>query len=174
MFISLGLTLTSCLNDDDEHAEATVDFQAVLTSLNYSTTSDEQNNEQMVEMDSVSALTDTTNVFDFSDYLAEAFESLGLIGEKSRITESTRVEGTSSINYAVQVCADQANEKIQKKLAGVDIEQVRNIIFTNHKEEMIGLGYNTQDEIPFTKLSASFTYYNSINSSYITYTKVFL
>ena len=172
--VSLGIMVSSCVDDDDEHVEATVDFQGVLTTLNYSTSTEEESKGQLSEDEPTQDAADSTELFDFTEYLTEAFEELEIIGEKSRLRESTKVEGTSSINYAFFVCSAQANEKIQKKLDNIDLNMVCDNIFKKHAEEMRTMGYNSPEELPFTKLSVVITYYNSMNSSTMSFTKVFL
>ena len=116
LFLTAFAMVTSCVNDDDSHAAATVAFQGVMTDLFYSVESEEQNgdSEGEIESDSQQAEIDE-NVYDYSQAIKDAFDELGLTGVKSQIEEKAKVS-EGSISYAEYVCAMQAAAKIQKKM----------------------------------------------------------
>lgn len=175
--VALGIVsvfLSSCVDDGDNHAEAKVSFQGVLTQLRY-TLKDDTTTESEEDAENESKDDDSeTEDFDYTDLISDALNQIGLTGPKSVIEESAKVtEG--SISYAEYVCAMQAAEKIQKKLDSTTASDIKNIIFSNHTDEMKELGFEKAEDIPFETLSVQISYYASTsNNQPIDFQKVFL
>lgn len=161
----LGLcAISSCVKDDDNHAEASVTFIGALSQLTYST-DEEQNSGDLPERtdsDTLEAEVDSVPVFDFSNMITTAFEKLEVIGEKSQITEQAKVDN-NSIVYAQYLCALQATPKIQKKIDQISIQDIRQQIFNNNLQEMKNLGFNSPDDIPVRSVNVTFLYYFSVS-----------
>ncbi len=154
------IALSACVDNDDSHAEATVSFQGVLTLANYtladnqqaaSEETDDQKDEQAEEPS-----------FDYKDVISEAFDELGITGAKSVIEEKAKVS-EGSIAYAEYVCAMQAAEKIQKKIDNISINDIKNIIFSKHQQEMNSLGFESAEDIPFETFYVEISYYSSVS-----------
>lgn len=160
---------TSCTDDDDSHAKATMTFIGTLTRLNYTL----EGSDEMQTDESSQENKETEDVFDYTDFITEAFETLELIGPKSAFEETAKVD-VSSTSYAESVCAAQATEKIQNRLNALSIDDVKAVIFNAHKAVLQQLGFNTAAEIPFATLSAEFSYYYSTAANDpLVFTKIF-
>ncbi len=156
--------ICSCVKDDDNHAEATVTFIGTLSQLTYST-DEEQSSEilpEEAESDTLEAVEDPVHAFDFSSMITTAFEKLEVIGEKSQITEQTKVDN-NSIAYAQYLCAVQASPKIQKKIDQISINDIRQQVFNNNVQEMMNLGFNSPNDIPVRRVNVTFLYYFSVS-----------
>ena len=168
--VGIGLCLLSaCVDDGDNHAEAKISFQGVLTQLNYTLLSDstaEEQNEGEAEV----AKNDTLN---YNDLISEAFNQLGLTGPKSVIEESAKVS-EGSISYAEYVCAMQAAEKIQKKLDNTTVADIKEEVFSSHTQEMRKQGIEKPEDIPFATLSAEISYFSSNSNQPLIFKKDFL
>ena len=156
--------ICSCVKDDDNHAEASVTFIGTLSQLTYST-DDEQSSEnspEWSESDTLETEVDSVHAFDFSSMITTAFEKLEVIGEKSQITEQTKVDN-NSIAYAQYLCAVQATPRIQKKIDQISIEDIRQQIFNNNIQEMNDMGFNSPNDIPVRRVNVTFLYYFSVS-----------
>lgn len=170
IWVGLGLSLlTACVDDGDNHAEAKVSFQGVLTQLNYTLVNDDTDSDDAMEETEESQ----EQVFDYKEFLTDAFNQLELTGPKSVIEESAKV-ADGSISYAEYVCAMQAAEKIQKKLDNITIDNIKQTVFSMHKEDMTMLGFEKPEDIPFASLSAEISYFSSTTNQPIVFNKEFL
>ena len=154
---------TSCVDDGDNHAEATVSFQGVLTLANYTLVDNQEENDPLEEISDKQSDNDSElATYNFKDAISDALDELGITGPKSVIEETTKVS-EGSIAYAEYVCAMQAAEKIQKKIDNTSINDIKEIIFKSHPDDMALLGFEKAMDIPFETLSVEISYYSSNN-----------
>lgn len=174
IFCAISLIFISCVDDDDNHAEATVSFQGVLTQLNYTINDiNPENPQNSDEENSSEEEGEDNDTYDFTEAISKAFDDLTLTGAKSVIEESAKVS-EGSIAYAQYVCAVQAAEKIQKKLDNVSISDIKELVFNNFTSEMIQLGYNSALDIPLSSITVQISYYSSASyNEPIVFDKVF-
>lgn len=164
MLIANMALFISCVGEDDSHAEATVAFQGVLWSVDWSDKSPEDSetvkSREPVTLEEPENPAKTTDGYGYGDAIEKVYESLELIGEKSKLIESARVE-TNSIYAAQMLCYEQADTKIKNKISSVTFSKVKDYIFLLFKDDMVGLGYNSAEEIPLTSISSVIRYYNT-------------
>lgn len=164
MLIASMALFDSCVGDDDSHAEATVAFQGVLYSVDWSDkTSDDSETVKNREPETPEVPEDpakTTDGYAYGDAIEKVYESLELIGEKSKVIENARVE-YNSIYAAQMLCYAQADTKIKNKISSVTFSKIKDYIFLLCKDDMVGLGYNSAEEIPLTSISSVIRYYNT-------------
>lgn len=133
------ITFVSCMGDDSK-ASATCSYVADCSadSLKFSD------------------LNDTV----FSDLIIESFDSLGIIGDKSRFTKYAEVD-YSSINAAVFICDSLAIDEYKVVLNKYTLSEIKENMYTNHRDSLAGLGYASASELPLDHFTAVYFMYSS-------------
>jgi len=143
--------LTSCFNDDDNEASASIQYYATCESIDFT---DEN---------------DTT----YTKLINESLDKLELAGNGSLFLQKASVSN-GNMGAAVFECNRQAAEKYNKLVQQADIDDIKKIIYDNHRDS---LGLTSPNDIPldaFTTTLALRTLY-SINADTIkTFKKTFL
>jgi|GEM_PF-4412795 len=119
----LALT-TSCLDDKEDTAKATVSYYGNLYSV-----------ELTADADSV-----------FLPLLPSAFNKLGLISLNSAF-EETAQQSYGTVETAVVMCNIQAIETYKKKLSGYSLEQVKSAMFTENVDSLAKWGYSSLSDV---------------------------
>lgn len=164
--------LTSCVDDDDSKAEATLMFQGVLEKVIFNV----DNEKNIMEDPSNGNGEETAQAVDtlefLIDYITEYFVDQGIIGEGSIITETAKVNYNST--YAAQLlCYQQAEEKYTAKLAKVSLLEIKRFIYSHHTEELNKKGYNDYMDVPFESINVVINYYSASEIGPIVYNRIY-
>jgi len=130
------MSLTSCLNDENESTACVVYFGSV-DSINYS------------------APADTVWSKNISEALTELKITYTAFEEKDTITYGVQ-------SYAIANCNLKAGNTFNEKLKTVSLSSLKNQIFKSHSDSLYNLGYPTAESIPLQK----FTLHTSLWSLY--------
>lgn len=148
-----AITFTSCLDDDDNTAEATVSYVGVLDSLQFTDQADTA----------------------FQMLIAEAIysERIKLAGTNSVFSETAKVNSSSSY-YASAVCDSMANDDYIKVLQNVSLYDIKDAIYTAHKDSLNGLGIGNAELVPVSPFTAYLSLYTSLQGQVLRrYTRTF-
>lgn len=166
--IILGVVVILSCSSDDSLAKAEMSFQGVLIAVDYSDKVEEDviDEESGLETETSedSDLNEesdakTEDGYEYEKAIAEALADLSIIGEKSLIKESAKVD-ISDINYARALCFQQAKPKIDARIDQLTFHQVIYAIYKVDMENMNKLGYKSPDEIPLKYIKATINYYS--------------
>jgi len=165
--IIIGVMVIVSCSSDDSLAKAEMTFQGVLIAVDYSDKVEKEviDEESGTETDEDSDLNEesdakTEDGYEYETAIAKALADLSIIGEKSLIKESAKVD-ISDINYARALCFQQAKPKIDARIDMLTFNQVIYAIYKVDMENMNKLGYKSPDEIPLKSIKATVNYYSA-------------
>ena len=167
VMIIIGVLMIVSCSSDDSLAKAEMSFQGVLIAVDYSDKVEEEitDEESGTETAEDSDLNEepeakTEDGYKYETAIANAFADLSIIGEKSLIKESAKVD-ISDINYARTLCFQQAKPKIDARIDQLTFNQVIYAIYKVDMENMNKLGYKSPDDIPLKSIKATVNYYSA-------------
>ena len=134
------LTCTSCLDDNDNHAEAEISYAGAVDSIHFTDQADTAYHQLIYE--------------------ALYSEKLKVAGNASVFTEKAKVNSGSMI-MAVAVCDSMASEDYVKLLRNVSLSDVRGTIFYAHEDSLRHLGVNGPELVPISPFTAYISLYSS-------------
>ncbi len=150
MLMLASATFTSCVDDEEEHAEATVPYFTLCDTITY--------------LD----INDTI----YTEMIKVSLDSLGITGSGSQFAESARVEFYST-QEAIQLCNQQAQNTYEIKIQDFTLEQIKHDIFLRNKEEKGWTNENIIDLDAFTAKLNLYGLYSNTSTVVKTYTKNF-
>ena len=122
-------TFTSCFNDDDNEASASIQYYATCESIDFT---DEN---------------DTT----FTKLINESLDILKLAGNGSIFPQKASVNN-GYMGTAIFECNRLATEKYNKLVQQADIDDIKKIIYDNHRDS---LGLTSPNDIPLDAFTTS-------------------
>ncbi len=152
-FLMVALVFTSCFGDDDNHAEAEVNYAAAIDSLRF---------------------TDKADTL-FANLIKEALcsEQLKVAGRASTFKEKAEI-GYSSTVMAAAVCDTMANSDYIKVLQNVRLADVKSVIYSAHADSLAKEGMSSPEVVPISAFTAYLSLHSSFQGKAIRqYTRVF-
>lgn len=153
LFVSIvallsAITVTSCIKNDGEHAEAQVSYVGVLDSIKFT-----DNNDSA-----------------YFKLISEALcsEKLKVAGANSLFSEKATVD-YGSVAFAVAICDSLANKDYIKLLQSVKLSDVKSTIFYAHSDSLRELGILSPELVPISPFTARLSLYSSHYSQAIHY-----
>ncbi len=150
MLLASSTVLTSCFNDDDEYAEATVPYFAICDSIIYTD------------------LNDTV----YSAMLLKSLSELKIAGDGSIFEESAQVN-VGIPSEAIYLCDQQAIKTYERTLEEVSLAYLKDYIYIKNKTEQ---GWTSENQVALDAFSANITLHGIHTSNRVTvktYTQVF-
>ena len=148
--IACVLALISCVDNEENTANAEISYYATCENINFFDESD----------------------IAYKELIEESLDSLKLTGNNSIFKQKASVD-YGYMGLAVAECNRLATEKYARLIQQYDLEDVKKAIFNKHKNS---LGVNSYSEIPIDEFTASLslrTLYTTNADTIKTYIKYF-